>query len=904
MRYRDLKIAWKLAIGFGGLIFLLILTGYFGFNGISKVSHSLFVVGDEEAPVVDMAMEMQLALSAARTSMDEFKSATAVLATDDEKSLGRIERNYEKAIKDFDTFAGAILQGAILESGIKVIKTDNNELADLIKNAGEVHDKKFQAAADEMMLDGRELLKAKTKLNRAMVEAEDVYEEVFNDASAVEEMISSEIKTRSVSSDIGSKAKAILDEEVPLADLANELKISIAQTRLVMEEYVQTQDISKLAVLDKEYKAFLKQFDENVIAILNGGTLEGRTIIATDNRSIKAAVTELDENHAQFQKKAETLMSSHRNAIYQSIKAKESMERLVTSGEEANHMLVDVEKLAGEIMATAINEGRTAKRTALIMIISITVISLIIGVFSGMIISRSITKPISKIVGIAEDIAEGDLEKDIDIDQKDEIGDLANAFRSMKDRINNVSKETTTLIQKIRDGKLDKRGNADEYNGGWKDLVNGVNELVEAFVAPINVTEEYIRNISVGDMPDKITDDYKGDFNQIKKNLNMLIDATNEVTSVAEKMAEGDLEVEVKERSKKDSLMKALNRMIKNLNATVKIAETMADGDLTVQVDLLSDRDTLGLALNSMVNKLESVVADVKLSADNVASGSQELSSTSEQMSQGATEQAASAEEASSSMEEMAANIRQNSDNAQETESISTKAAEDAEKGGDSVGKTVEAMKQIAEKISIIEEIARQTNMLALNAAIEAARAGEHGKGFAVVADAVRKLAERSQTAAGEISILSTSSVETAETAGEMLNKIVPDIRKTAELVQEINAASSEQNSGADQINQALIQLDQVIQQNASASEEMSSTSEELAAQAEQLKDSISFFKTSLKEDKSTSMIKNESDDNFEVAGKVPPVQKQGKRDATGVILQMEEVSSEADKLDVEFERY
>ncbi len=243
-----------------------------------------------------------------------------------------------------------------------------------------------------------------------------------------------------------------------------------------------------------------------------------------------------------------------------------------------------------------------------------------------------------------------------------------------------------------------------------------------------------------------------------------------------------------------------------------------------------------------IVSNIRKVVNDISQSAEYVASGSQELSSSTQQISQGATEQAASAEQASSSMEQMSSNIRQNADNAQQTEKISMQAADDAEKGGRAVEETVNAMKQIAEKISIIEEISRQTNMLALNAAIEAARAGQHGKGFAVVADAVRKLAERSQTAAGEISNLSSTSVGIAENAGEMLNKIVPDIRKTAELVQEINASSGEQNSGADQINQALQQLDQVIQQNASASEEISATSEELAAQAAQLQSTIAIF--------------------------------------------------------------
>ena len=278
----------------------------------------------------------------------------------------------------------------------------------------------------------------------------------------------------------------------------------------------------------------------------------------------------------------------------------------------------------------------------------------------------------------------------------------------------------------------------------------------------------------------------------------------------------------------------------------VEFAQRMAKGDFTDHLDV-DQKDEIGVlaqALNNMVETLRPIVDSVQSAADNVAAGSEQLSSSSQVLSQGATEQAASIEEISSSMEQMSANIQQSAKNAKDTQAMSQKAAEDASKGGEAVSQTVHAMRQIADKISIIEEIARQTNLLALNAAIEAARAGEHGKGFAVVAAEVRKLAERSGSAAAEISELSSTSVEVAENAGAMLERIIPDIQKTADLVQEIAAAANEQNAGAAQVNTAIQQLDQVIQQNASASEEMASTSEELSSQAVTVQSNMSFFHT------------------------------------------------------------
>ncbi len=281
------------------------------------------------------------------------------------------------------------------------------------------------------------------------------------------------------------------------------------------------------------------------------------------------------------------------------------------------------------------------------------------------------------------------------------------------------------------------------------------------------------------------------------------------------------------------------------LKMGVEFAAKVAEGNLAARMDIHRGDEigTLAEALRQMVERLSTIVADVRSASDNVAMGSGQLSSGAQGLSQGATEQAAAGEEVSSSMEQMGANIKQNTDNAMQTEKIARKAAEDATEGGKAVAETVGAMKEIAGKTTIIEEIARQTNLLALNAAIEAARAGEHGKGFAVVASEVRKLAERSQKAAGEIGELSSSSVQIAEKAGELLARIVPDIQKTAELVQEISAASGEQNGGVEQINKALMQLDQVIQENASSAEELASTAEEMNGQAEQLQSTMGYFK-------------------------------------------------------------
>ena len=350
--------------------------------------------------------------------------------------------------------------------------------------------------------------------------------------------------------------------------------------------------------------------------------------------------------------------------------------------------------------------------------------------------------------------------------------------------------------------------------------------------------------VALGDLNQTVTVKTNDEIKDLVETINRMTENLRATAALADQVASGDLSVEVKPLSDKDILGHSLRGMVANLRESASVADQVADGDLTVQVKPLSDKDVMGLALERMIERLRGVVSDAISASDNVSSGSQELSAASEQVSQGATEQASSAEEASASMEQMAANIKQNADNAAQTEKIARQSAVDAETSGQAVNKAVDAMQTIAEKITIVQEIARQTDLLALNAAVEAARAGEHGRGFAVVASEVRKLAERSQTAATEIGEVSSETVKAAQSAGDLLTSLVPNIRRTAELVSEISAACREQDIGASQINEAIQQLDRVTQQNASASEEMSATSEELAAQAEELQTSIAFFRT------------------------------------------------------------
>ncbi len=449
---------------------------------------------------------------------------------------------------------------------------------------------------------------------------------------------------------------------------------------------------------------------------------------------------------------------------------------------------------------------------------------------TSFIVARNLSQAVMSIAAVIGELAKGNFGVEVPGGSRaDEIGKMSRAVQRMTANLRATAKVADTIA--LGDLSDDAKPLSDKDTLGL---------AMQRMTANLRATAKVAGAIAQGDL----STDTKplSDRDALGLAMQRMTANLRATAKVADTIAQGDLSTDAKPLSDKDTLGLAMQRMSASLRATAEVAGAIAQGDLTVEARPLSDRDALGLALKGMLEKLRVVVSDTLAASDNVSSGSQQMSASAEQLSAGATEQAAAAEEASSSMEQMAANIKQNADNASQTEKIARQSAAGAEAGGNAVARAVQAMQTIAQKITIVQEIARQTDLLALNAAVEAARAGEHGRGFAVVASEVRKLAERSQTAAQEISTLSGQTASAAQQAGEMLSKLVPDIKRTAQLVEEISAACREQDVGANQVSLAIQQLDQVIQQNASASEELSSTSEELAAQAEKLQGSISFF--------------------------------------------------------------
>ncbi|MFA7267913.1 MAG: methyl-accepting chemotaxis protein [Sterolibacterium sp.] len=539
----------------------------------------------------------------------------------------------------------------------------------------------------------------------------------------------------------------------------------------------------------------------------------------------------------------------------------------------------------------------------LVMILAVA--SLIIAVGMAWWVTRSITRPVGEVVEAANKMAAGDFNFELKSDAKDEMGEVVRAVGSIQLAVRALIADAGMLSQAAVDGKLATRADVAKHQGDYRKIVEGVNAtlnrlvgLLDLMPTPVMLVDRHLNIQYMNEFGAKVggktpvqvlntkcydhfrTSDCKTDKCACVRamedgkisisetdahpgTLNLDIAYTGMPLHDPAGQVNGAFEFVVDQTAVKNaarSMQKIADYQQSETEKLIGGLGRLARGDLTFTLTAAaSDKDTAAVkqsydmvatAVNDTVEKLAQTIADVNATAETLASATSQVSTTAQSLSQASTEQASSVEETSASVEQMSASIKQNTENAKVADSMSGEGSKKAAEGGQAVTETVGAMKQIAKKIGIIDDIAYQTNLLALNAAIEAARAGEHGKGFAVVAAEVRKLAERSQIAAQEIGQLAGNSVGLAERAGKLLDEIVPVTKKTADLVQEITAASQEQTIGVEQVNVAMSQLNQITQQNASASEELAATAEEMSSQAANLKELIAFFSIAGSQDK------------------------------------------------------
>jgi methyl-accepting chemotaxis protein len=514
---------------------------------------------------------------------------------------------------------------------------------------------------------------------------------------------------------------------------------------------------------------------------------------------------------------------------------------------------VEEDRFASELLDRArMLSGDSATRFALSVAMTLAV--LVAAVLFGLQVT-GLLRGLRGNAAAAHRIAQGKLDEKIEVHNQNELGEIERALAEVQFNVHAMIDDASLLSKAAVEGRLATRADASRHQGDYARIVQGVNDTLDAVIGPLNVAAAYVDQIARGAIPAKITDTYNGDFNTIKNNLNTAIDAVNGLVADAVMLARAAVEGRLETRADAGKHQGDYRRIVEGVNATLdaviapinevkRVMVALSGGDLTQKItdDYAGDFQVLQNAVNDSMDKLAEIIEQVRGAADALTNAAGQVSATAQSLSQSSSEQAASVEETSASIEQMSASINQNSENAKITDAMASKSSAEAGEGGQAVKSTVEAMKNIAGKIGIIDDIAYQTNLLALNAAIEAARAGEHGKGFAVVAAEVRKLAERSQVAAQEIGELASGSVNLAERAGKLLDEMVPSINKTSDLVQEIASASQEQTAGVGQINNAMGQLNKATQQNASASEELAATAEELGGQAGQLQELMGFF--------------------------------------------------------------
>ncbi len=636
--FKNRALGTKIIAGYLVVVALVLVTGAVGYRGIKTVAHSLVVVGDEEAPLVDMAMEMKLRAAQAMIAMEEFKGASAALATDNEEELAAIEGRYQQANDDYDTFADAILNGKAFDDGSVVIKTDNNELATLVRGVNNVHDEKFQVAAAKMMREGRELLKGKSVVDGAMKKMEAAFTEVIDDSAKVEQLISAEIRQRATEGNIGEEAQAILSEEVPLADMIMEAKFALAETRLVVEEFVQTKDAADLAPLEREYKEKVAAFDQCVEAILNGGKVDGVTVVATDNDEVRAGVEELDQDHEDLQQNVDTLMAAYRGLLISAQNVDDAMTEMDGFGEQIDIGLSKVEGAASDEMTTAKNAG-AASVTVSVTWIGVTIaIAVFTGILIGVLLTRSITKPINRIIaGMTEGAGQVTSASNQVSQSSQQMAEGASEQASSLEETSSSLEEMSSMTKQNADNARQANTMSDEARqaaekGGQS--MTRMSEAIDKIKGSSDQTAKIIKTID-----------------EIAFQTNLL--ALNAAVEAARAGEAGKGFAVVAEEVR--NLAQRSAEAAKNTSALIEESQNNADNGVAVAKEVGGILEQIV----QTVQKVTQLVGEVAAASEEQSQGIEQVNTAVAQMDKVTQSNAANSEEAASAAEELNAQARE-----------------------------------------------------------------------------------------------------------------------------------------------------------------------------------------------------------------------------------------------------
>ncbi len=780
MRFADLSVGRKLGGGFAAMLLLIGLLMVAGLNGIGQVAHSLFVVGDEAAPRVDAANEMKLALMTARNNLEEFKGASAVLASNDEASLGPIEEAYQQTLAEFDTYVDAILEGATLEDGTVVLKTDDARVADLVRRSDEVHNSKFQKAAAEMMQSGRAAIKAKQEANASMETMEQAYEAVVVLSDRVETAVKERIEAGRQTADSTYAWKLLLERLVPLVDAAMELKVVIDGSRMALEEVAQASDKQSVVVLQAEYQATISEFDEIVEAVLNGGVVDGTQAYKAEDPDVRQAVEALDQTHANFQDAATVVIAKRLNMIDLMDQANAAMERLDAAGDEADQLLKEVEQVIGGKMSTAKQEAGDSHNAAIGMMVGVGLFSVLLGIVLGVLITRAVTRPLNQARAVSERIAAGDLATEIMVQSKDETGQLMQSMKDMQGKLSEViEQDIQAIVDAALDGDLSARIALDGKQGFFAKLSSSINELVDINERVIGDTERVMGALARGDLTQTIDADYRGAFGKLKSDANQTVEKLTEVVG-----------------------------RIKESSYTVNTAANeIAEGN----TNLSQRTEEQASSLEETASSMEEMTSAVRQNADTARAANQLSISAREQAEKGGqviSKSVSAMSEISAASKKIADIIGVIDEIAFQTNLLALNASVEAARAGEQ-----------GRGFAVVASEVR-------NLAGRSATAAKEIK--ALIEDSMGKVEEGARL---------------VDESGATLNEIVSAVKKVTDNVGEISAATQEQSSGIEQVNKAVTQMDEMTQQNAALVEQAMAAAQSLSEQAGELSRMMEFFR-------------------------------------------------------------